>query len=416
MSDGIKNRIMTFTGKSSHPKPESTAAASTLDPEDLAELSRALQILEGEAAQARDGVMTGTEDQLVSLLQTFFTEEAPKERPDILQRTPTAKLEAKMDEHDILGWAASFFTWFRRIKKHEWIDVPPPATRIPNHSRVAIFGDWASGLYGAPEISARIAAAGDKPDAIMHLGDTYYSGTNDEIQERLVDSWPVVEGALNRTLNGNHEMYTGGHAYFKIALKTFGQTASFFALENDHWVLAGMDSAYSDHDLHGSQAQWLTNLAATLDGRKLILFSHHQPFSLLDSQGPKLVKKLSGLLSNKQIFAWYWGHEHHCVLYEKHGAWDLYGRCVGHGGFPYFREKEVFGDAAPFKPEFKRVSGRNLVPAGQILDGQNPFIPEAPSKYGPHGYMVLEFDGDELFEIVYDAGGDKLYEQPLTAE
>ena len=128
------------------------------------------------------------------------------------------------------------------------------------------------------------------------------------------------------------------------------------------------------------------------------------------------MKKLSPLLGGKKIFAWYWGHEHHCVLYEKHGSWNLYGRCVGHGGFPYFRERKIFGDQAPVKPQFKKVGGRNLVPAAQILDGTNELIPEAPHKYGPHGYMTLEFDGEELFETVHDANGDVLYAQPLTPE
>ena len=407
---------MTFAGRGGHNKLESAPDAASLDPEDLAELSRALQVLEREAGKARDGVMNSTADQTVSLLQTFFTEEAPKVRPDILQPTHTAKLEAKMDERDILGWAGSFFSWFRGLRKHDWIDSAAPTTRIPNHSRIAVFGDWGSGLYGAPEVAKHITGTADRPQVVLHLGDTYYSGTNDEVQERLVDAWPQVNGATNRTLNGNHEMYTGGHAYFKIALAKFGQASSYFALENDHWVLAGLDTAYSDHDLHGKQAQWVSELANHLGGRKLVLFSHHQPFSLLDSQGPNLVKKLSPLLSGRKIFAWYWGHEHHCVLYDKHGSWNMFGRCVGHGGFPYFREAEVFGNNPPAKPEFKTLGGRNLVPGARILDGQNPFVTEAPAKYGPHGYMTLELDGEELFEIVHDAGGDKLYEQPLTGE
>jgi hypothetical protein len=171
-----------------------------------------------------------------------------------------------------------------------------------------------------------------------------------------------------------------------------------------------------DHDLYGGQAQWLEGLASHLEGRKLVLFSHHQPFSRLDSQGPLLVEKLSSLLAGKKIYAWYWGHEHRCALYEKHGAWDLYGRCVGHGGFPYYREAKLFGDTPPDKPVFRRIGGKFLIPAANILDGSNPFIPEAPERYGPHGYMTLEFDGDELFETVHDATGDILYAQPLTEQ
>jgi hypothetical protein len=321
-----------------------------------------------------------------------------------------------MDEKDVLGWAASFFSWIQGITKHEWIEAPPEITPIPNKARIALFGDWGSGLYGAPEVASKIAATTDRYHVVLHLGDTYYSGLESEIQTRLLDCWPVVPGAINRSLNGNHEMYTGGKAYFRIALPTFDQKASYFALQNDKWTLAALDTSYVDHDLYGGQAQWLEGLASQLDGRRLVLFSHHQPFSRLDSQGPRLVKKLSSLLSGKKIFAWYWGHEHRCVLYDKHGSWNLYGRCVGHGGFPYFREKALFGDEVPDKPKFRRVGGKNLVPAATILDGSNPFIPEAPQLYGPHGYMTLEFDGDDLFETVHDANGDVLYAQPLTEQ
>ena len=407
-----KNRIATYEAKG---RAFESAPQVELEPEQLAELSRALQ--EWEAARGTQGVMHGTEDPTVSLLQTFLTEEAAGENPEILQ--PTAggiALEAKMDEGDILGWAGSFFTWIQKLNPHPWIETPGEITRIPKKTRVALFGDWGSGLYGAPEVARKIAATSDSYNVVLHLGDTYYSGTKREVQERLLEGWPVAQGAINRTLNGNHEMYTGGRGYFELALPKFDQKASYFALENENWVLAGLDTAYSDHDLHGGQAQWLTDLANRLDGRKLVLFSHHQPFSLLDAQGPKLVKKLGPLLASKSIFAWYWGHEHHCVLYEKHAAWDLRGRCVGHGGFPYFREKEIFGENAPAKPAFKRVSGKNLVPAAQILDGANPFIPEDPEKYGPHGYMTLEFEDDRLFETVHDAAGETLYAKQLKAD
>ncbi|HEY9250833.1 MAG TPA: hypothetical protein VIO38_16950, partial [Rariglobus sp.] len=192
MSDK-KKRIMTFTGRGSDEQLESAAAVPGLDPEDLAELSRALQVLEAETVHGRgDGVMNAAEDETASLLQTFFTEVAPEESPNILQPTETQKLEAKMDERDILGWAGSFFTWAKGLKKHAFIDDPGPVTRIPNHTRCALFGDWGSGLYGAPEVAKQISEADDKPNLILHLGDTYYSGTNGEVRDRLVGTWPSV--------------------------------------------------------------------------------------------------------------------------------------------------------------------------------------------------------------------------------
>jgi hypothetical protein len=385
---------------------EALGDAPSADPEALAEFSRALQLL--QQAQVRPGVMSTVEDAAVALLQTFIAEQA-----DQGKLTPAAggALEAKFDERDLLGWAGSFFTFWRRISPHKWLTAAPGADTVKNTFRLTLLGDWGTGLYGAPVCAKSIAGSADRADLIFHLGDVYYSGTDKEVKNRMLAVWPEVPGAVSRALNGNHEMYTGGHAYFEHALTKFKQAASYFAYQNDHWLLAGLDTAYSDHDLHGDQVAWLENLVAKAGGRKLILFSHHQPFSLLDSQGPKLVKKLTNLLAAKRIFAWYWGHEHHCVLYKAHPAWGLQGRCVGHGGFPYFREKQ-FGDP-PDRPTWRQLDSKNLVPSALVLDGQNPYIEKHEKEYGPHGYMTVEFEGDTAFESVHDADGTVLRAQPL---
>jgi hypothetical protein len=245
-----KNAFFTLESKPEQKRMEAAPAAVDLGPADLTELSRALQMIRD--AQQTTGVMNGTEDEAVSMLQSFMVELAAQEKPDLFRPAGAETKEAKFDDHDILGWAASFFTWWRGIRKHDWIEAAPAPTSIPNQYRVAMFGDWGSGMYGAPEAAKTIQADG-KYQMVLHLGDTYYSGTDSEIRERLLEDWPRLPGALNRTLNGNHEMYTGGHAYFKIALKDFGQPASYFALQNDHWVLADLDSAYADHDLRDPQ-------------------------------------------------------------------------------------------------------------------------------------------------------------------
>lgn len=201
-------------------------------------------------------------------------------------------------------------------------------------------------------------------------------------------------------------MYAGGHGYFTRALPRFGQKASYFAFQNRDWLLVALDSAYKENDLYGEQVSWLENLISLAGERKLILFSHHQPYSLFERQGLKLVKKLSRLLASKRIFAWYWGHEHRCVLFDRHPSWGLHGRCVGHGGFPYFRKQ-------PERPlesaVWKRIPPQNLVPGGLLLDGQNVYIPGHESEYGPNGYMILEFSGKDLFESVHDADGAVLW-------
>ena len=376
-------------------------------PNELAELARALQIIEEN--QSRPGIMATAPDELVSNLQTFIsTVMAPRE--DRLVESANATLEAKFDSHDILGWAGSFFSWWRKLDPFDWKAPGKPET-IPSDCRVALFGDWGTGLYGAPVCAESIAKKGGY-NVVLHLGDVYYSGTKKEITERFMEIWPKVPGALNRGLNGNHEMYTGGQAYFD-AIQQWGQASSYFALENEHWILGCLDTAYTDHDLKGDQAQWITQLAAASPNKKLVLFSHHQPFSLLDGQGPKLVKQLESLFTGKRIHAWYWGHEHHCILYKPHPLYGLRGRCVGHGGFPYFREKNMFGPTPPPQPKWHNLEGKNLVPGAQILDATNQYIEDGGEDYGPNGYMTLEFKKDKLFEIVHMPDGSEVWNQPI---
>jgi hypothetical protein len=54
-------------------------------------------------------------------------------------------------------------------------------------------------------------------------------------------------------LDGNHEMYARGFAYFDRILPALGpmlhgkpcaQKASFFCLENEYWRIIGLDTAY----------------------------------------------------------------------------------------------------------------------------------------------------------------------------
>ena len=71
---------------------------------------------------------------------------------------------------------------------------------------------------------------------------------------------------------------------------------------------------------HGDMATNAAMVLAKDAGKKVLLFSHHQPFSLLDSQGPNLVAPLSSVLATGQIHGWYWGHEHRCVLYDQHAS------------------------------------------------------------------------------------------------
>ncbi len=69
--------------------------------------------------------------------------------------------------------------------------------------------------------------------------------------------WPFAAGKVSRTLNSNHEMYSGGFGYFDMALPAMHQDASYFALQNTNWLFVGLDTAYIDHDLDAQQVAWL---------------------------------------------------------------------------------------------------------------------------------------------------------------
>src|SRR5947209_2684410 len=136
-------------------------------------------------------------------------------------------------------------------------------------------------------------------------------------------------------------MYSGGDPYFDTILPKFRQPSSYFALQNTHWLLIGLDTAHSDHNLDKRQIAWLNSVLKQKGDRKVILFSHHQPFSRLDKQGLDLQEAMATVLRDKAITAWYWGHEHDCIIYEKDERFGLLGRCIGHGGIPAPRKSKV---------------------------------------------------------------------------
>lgn len=412
-------------------KPESvektSQEAQTSDPAEaaamMASLNFALAKLEEESQGGDETVMVSADHRIASLLQTYMGEkakEAGKLEPIGADSFGQDQYEAKFDDKDYVAWVGSFFSWWKGIVDHPWLDQPQ-TKRFGNNSRLALLGDWGTGMYGAPACSQTIENDAQGYAVRLHLGDVYYSGNKNEVQERFLDIWPKNKTGeeINRACNSNHEMYTGGHAYFNRTLAMFNQSASYFALENDHWILAGLDTAYKEKDLKGQQVEWLTNLVNNAQGRKVILFSHHQPFSPFDGGHPNVTTKLGNLLGNHQIFAWYWGHEHRCVIYEEHAAWKLHGRCVGHGGYAYFRDDvgnaQVLDGAGHQGTVWKRLEAKNAAPAGRILDGPNPYLPPQgdANKYGPHGYMTLKFDNEHLTEIVHAPDGTELYNRQL---
>jgi Calcineurin-like phosphoesterase len=382
----------------------------------LASFAQALRAIELEQQQADPDVMTVPRNRIASLMLSQLAEESPE--GSSYEELRAGGVEVKFANSDVWGWFKSLFTWAQRSEFHPLIR-PPDAeepTELPEPARVAVLGDWGTGLYGATPCAQSILQDQGRFDLLMHLGDVYYSGTQGEVQARFLDLWPRVEGAICRAINSNHEMYSGGKAYFGQTLPEFGQTSSYFALQNAHWLLVGLDVAYQDHDIDDQQVRWLKRTIAQAGDRKVLLFSHHQLFSRFDGQGPKLAAKLGELLGSGKILAWYWGHEHRCVLYEPDPRYgNLLGRCLGHGGMPYSRRpvEDVPVDRTVGDAIWRRFGARNMVPGGLVLDGPNPHVEGKENKYGPNGYMVLELGDGMLTEVVHAPTGEELYRREI---
>jgi hypothetical protein len=341
-------------------------------------------------------------------------------------------MEAKFDTHDWLGWMTVAFEKMKHWKPHP---MPRPPVRIdpfPRQGRAAVIGDWGTNLYGAPVCTTSIETDPDGFAMLLHLGDVYYSGTRKEVRSRFLDVWPKRQDPelVQRAINSNHEMYSGGDAYFDDSLPFFGQEASYFAFANDHWLLVGLDTAYVDHDVDESQVAWLQGILRHPDAarKKVVFFSHQQLFSRLESQGHKLAEeaKLGAILREGRVHAWYWGHEHRCVIYEQHRDYGwLLARCIGHGGMPETRKKvkdwtvertvETQQDPVLWRrfDTLPSVGGRSLSPAGLVLDGRNRYVTGEEEEFAPHGYAVLSFNGPDLVEQVFTPDRALVHEQKV---
>ena len=219
-----------------------------------------------------------------------------------------------------------------------------------------MFSDGGADNSAAKSVTRQIRAL--NPDICIHLGDIYYAGQDNEAKDFL-SQWPLANAATGKitqnssfALNGNHEMFSGGRAYFNLVLFAFGQPASYFGLQNSNWQLLGFDSAYIEQRLLspadaksidqrvGSQWTWLLDKIKGNTKQKTILLSHHQPISAFQKEnndGKPLnedAKKLFDAAGIKNVFAWFFGHEHQCTIYDD-SLTGYKARLIGNGCIPH---------------------------------------------------------------------------------
>ncbi len=243
---------------------------------------------------------------------------------------------------------------------------------IKANARIGLIGDWGTGALPARRVLQQLKT--QNPDVLIHLGDIYYSATEEECRSNFES---VVNKVLDRkntnipvyTLAGNHDMYSGGVAYYDL-LKRLNkppmvQPASFFCLRtaDDAWQLLAMDTGQFDFNpisvnhalthVEPAERKWHEDRIREFPG-KTILLSHHQLFSAFAQIGkanangrfPAFNSELKQALdqfqgTGKQISAWFWGHEHTLSIYKPY--LDLRrGRCLGHSAIPVFAEDEPY--------------------------------------------------------------------------
>lgn len=311
-----------------------------------------------------------------------------------------AQLFDAMSESDI-GWAACLFAKAYRMigKRRPFPDQAAAPKTIADNARIYLIADWGSGIARATKIADRIrtmmADERTREQHVMHLGDVYYSGWPEEYDDHFLAHWPVRPGEEDNygswCLNANHDMFSGGHGYFDYLLgdaRFAGQQGkSYFSLATNHWQLLGLDSAWTDGGLAGSQVEWVEQMQKASPKKKLMLMTHHQPFSAF---GEKSHPDLEALLARNRVTAWFWGHEHRFAKYQTRP--DLkYGRLIGHGGVPVWRD-------APWK------FWKSVEPAGVDFVSRQAFR-SGLEWFLLFGFAILDFDGPAInVRYIYENG------------
>ena len=144
---------------------------------------------------------------------------------------------------------------------------------VPDEVKLSIAGDWGTGTDEAKQITDQMKAG--EPDYTIHLGDVYYVGDSPEVKEHCLGEsvekpkHTAVKWQLGKrgsfALNGNHEMYALGTAYFQEFLPTMGlidsgsgtpagQKTSYFCMRNNYWRCIARDTC--EFSTGGAAAGW----------------------------------------------------------------------------------------------------------------------------------------------------------------
>jgi hypothetical protein len=301
-----------------------------------------------------------------------------------------------------IGWVSSVFAQGIRLfrKRHRFKTAPATPRPLGDRARLIVLGDWGTGIPRAVNVSARIRDALRQGEAegreqhVVHLGDVYYSGWSREYSKRFLPHWPVAESEADEigswSLNANHDMYSGGHGYYRTLLADprfhAQERSSFFSLVHPRWRILGLDTGWEDASLKDPQADWVAaqSRQAAQSGQKLLLLSHHQLFSAYEDGSEKVQRKLRAILDAGGVHSWLWGHEHRCILYKPHGGLQ-FAACLGHGGVPVYMKRRPT-DPLPAPADYEYRARRD--------------------EWALFGFAILDFEDDRIHVRLIDENGD----------
>jgi hypothetical protein len=344
---------------------------------------------------------------------------------------------ARYSALDWLGWLQCESQYLRHSVEarfpqyNDWKQQTPPSLaygvieyRLPNTCKILLIGDW--GTHMTDNVAMlRQALKKFAPDAVIHLGDVYYSGTRGEcernvltVMDRLVRELKIKRPPFF-TLPGNHDYYSGGRGFYAMigainaGLPGCEQKASYFCLRtaDERWQFLGMDTGYNDRDpinqkspgLVASEVEWHRDKLDRFGGTTVLL-SHHQLYSAKEvlSKGARawLNEDLHAAFQPyyDRVAAWFWGHEHNLILFNDAlpftgDRWPLRkGRLLGCSAYEETVDEDPFG----INQACKAAEFMDAMPRLELSKYRSEW-----QKFYDHAFALLEVSPQRIMVSYY---------------
>jgi hypothetical protein len=329
----------------------------------------------------------------------------------------TGEWTAKPSNSDLIAWLWTSIHARRSRSSPSLKDLAgrtpgKPITIEKEKLRVAVTGDAGFRNPAQAYVITRIKQLENTApfDLFVHLGDTYYSGAPSEALLHVIQPFSKIDAKPKVAVCGNHDLYHGGRAFMAI-IDTWNQPGRYVAVETPHWIVACLDTSlgardflYNEGELDSGQLLWFEELVKKKGDPQLILMSHHPPVSAWYDPPFPLNSQMRPFVDN--IFSWYWGHEHSCVVYPQ-APFNFFGACVGNGAF---QEKWTAPRLKKQPTQWYATSKCTCFPPSRIW-GLRRILNKR--HFWPHGFLELELTAKQVVET-YHVEHEKPYVRTLS--